>query len=146
MARGREPLLPTLRVKGASLHRLKRFSDPRGNLIVGERGAGLPFVPRRYFFVCDVSSGQVRGEHAHRELEQFLVCVRGQCTVIVDDGERREELVLNDPTVGLYVAPMVWAVQHGYSADGMLLVLASAEYDPGDYIRDYGEFLSAVRR
>ena len=145
-ARSDDPPLRKLRVKGASLHRLKLVSDERGNLIVAELGAGLPFVARRYFMVCDVSSGRVRGEHAHRKLEQFLVCLRGQCSVIVDDGARREELVLNDPTIGLYVAPMVWAVQHGYSPDGMLLVLASAEYDPADYIRDYDDFLRAVRR
>ena len=138
--------LQELQVNGASLHRLKLVADERGNLIVGELDAGLPFVVRRYFVVCDVSSGRVRGEHAHRELEQFLVCLRGRCSVIVDDGVRREELVLSDPTIGLYVGPMVWAVQHGYSPDGLLLVLASAEYDPADYIRDYDEFLRAVRR
>ena len=41
---------------------------------------------------------------------------------------------------------MVWTVQYKYSEDAMLLVLASEEYDPEDYIRDYDEFLVEVRK
>lgn len=138
--------LPSLAVKGAVLYRQKLVKDVRGNLTVGEAGEGLPFVPRRYFIVTDVPNARVRGEHAHRTLEQFLVCVRGRCSVIVDDGAQREEVLLDRSDVGLYVPPMVWAVQYKYSQDAMLLVLASAEYDPDDYIRDYDEFLSALSR
>ena len=138
--------LPKLRVKGASLHRLTLVKDVRGNLTVGEIGAGLPFVPRRYFVVSDVPNTRVRGEHAHRKLKQYLVCLRGQCSVIVDDGVRREEIALDTPEVGLYVPPMVWAVQYRYSPDAVVLVLASAEYDARDYIRDYEDFLQAVKR
>jgi UDP-2-acetamido-3-amino-2,3-dideoxy-glucuronate N-acetyltransferase len=138
--------LPKLRVKGASLHRIALVKDVRGNLSVGEIGAGLPFVPRRYFVVSDVPNARVRGEHAHRRLKQYLVCLRGQCSVIVDDGARREEIVLDTPEVGLYVPPLVWAVQYKYSPDAVVLVLASAEYDAGDYIRDYEDFRRAVRR
>ena len=74
-----------------------------------------------------------------------MVCLRGRCSVIVDDGSTRAEIVLDTPELGLYVAPMVWAVQQYYAQDAMLLVLASAEYDAADYIRDYDEFLVAAR-
>jgi acetyltransferase-like isoleucine patch superfamily enzyme/dTDP-4-dehydrorhamnose 3,5-epimerase-like enzyme len=128
-------------VRGVAMHRLPRVEDMRGNLSVGEFGRHLPFVPRRYFVVFDVPSAEVRGEHAHRSCHQFLVCVHGMVSVVVDDGARREEYRLDAPELGLYVPPMVWATQYRYSADAVLLVLASAPYDAGDYVRDYDEFL-----
>lgn len=136
----------TLAVKSVVLYPLSLVRDIRGNLSVAEIGKGLPFVPRRYFVITDVPNDKVRGEHAHRKLRQFLVCLRGQCAVVVDDGKRREEIILASPEFGLYVPPMVWAAQYKYSADAVLMVLASAEYDPADYIRDYDEFLRMIRR
>ena len=135
-----------LAVKGVVLHRLATIRDMRGNLSVGEIGKGLPFAPRRYFVISDVPNDKVRGEHAHRKLKQFLVCLRGRCAIVVDDGRRREEVVLDGPQAGLYVPPLVWAVQYKYSVDAVLLVLASANYDADDYIRDYDEFLRLIRR
>jgi acetyltransferase-like isoleucine patch superfamily enzyme/dTDP-4-dehydrorhamnose 3,5-epimerase-like enzyme len=133
-------------VGGVTLHRLVRVDDLRGTLSAAEFPAPIPFLPKRYFMVFDVPSKEVRGEHAHRRCHQFLVCARGSLTVVVDDGEMSEEIVLDAPNLGLYIAPMVWAVQYGYSADGLLLVLASEHYDPADYIRDYDEFQAAIRR
>jgi dTDP-4-dehydrorhamnose 3,5-epimerase-like enzyme len=91
-----------------------------------------------------VPGREVRGAHAHRECEQFLICVHGSVRVAVDDGENRAEVTLSDPTEGIYVPPLVWASQFRYSPDAVLLVLASHPYDAADYIRDYGEFLAAV--
>jgi UDP-2-acetamido-3-amino-2,3-dideoxy-glucuronate N-acetyltransferase len=131
-------------VGGARLHAMPRIEDLRGVLTFGETGAQLPFTPQRFFVVYDVPSTRVRGEHAHRALHQFLVCVRGSCTIMLDDGVRRDEVVLDHATVGLHIPPMVWAVQYKYSADALLLVLASDRYDEHDYIRDYDEFLRIV--
>ncbi len=136
---------PVLEVRGVRMVRLKRVRDPRGNLVAAEIGRGLPFPPRRCFVISDVPNHRVRGEHAHRALEQLLVCVKGRVSVMVDDGERREELLLDDPSLGLYIPPRVWAAQHGYSLDAVLMVFASAEYDATDYIRDYSEFLRLAR-
>ncbi len=97
-----------------------------------------------YFVVYDVPGKDVRGEHAHRRCRQFLICLRGSLSVVVDDGRSSEEIVLDQPSVGLYLPPMVWAVQYRYSTDAMLLVFASEHYDATDYIRDYDEFLSAL--
>jgi hypothetical protein len=96
--------------------------------------------------VFDVPGREIRGEHAHRRCHQFLIAARGSLAVVVDDGTAREEIPLEAPTVGLYVPPMVWAVQYKYSPDALLLVFASDAYDPDDYIRDYDEFLGALRR
>ena len=118
--------------------------DLRGALTFGEIGAHLPFVPKRFFVVYDVPSRQVRGEHVHKELHEFLVCVKGSCHVMLDDGDAREEVTLDSPTVGLHVPPRIWTVQYKYSKDAILLVLASDVYVAGDYIRSYPEFLSFI--
>jgi acetyltransferase-like isoleucine patch superfamily enzyme len=132
-------------VAGVTLRRLPLIQDMRGNLIAGEVGRALPFTPQRYFIVLDVPSAEVRGEHAHRKCHQFLVCVRGAVTVVVDDGSRREEFRLDSPELGLHVPPLTWATQYGYSPDSALLVFASEHYDAADYIRDYDQFLALVR-
>jgi UDP-2-acetamido-3-amino-2,3-dideoxy-glucuronate N-acetyltransferase len=134
------------KVRGVLLYRLPIITDLRGSLSVGEIGKGLPFEPKRYFTVFDVPSREVRGEHAHRALQQFFVCLKGDCALVVDDGYQREELLLDSPALGIYVAPMVWGVQYKFSSDAILLVLASEKYDPEDYIRDYEQFENLVRR
>ncbi|MBN2370310.1 MAG: WxcM-like domain-containing protein [Vicinamibacteria bacterium] len=133
------------KVRGVWLRRLRRVDDLRGQLLVGELGSGLPFVPSRFFVVFDVPSREVRGECAHRQLSQFLVCLRGSVRIVVDDGRNRQELLLDDQRVGLHVEPLVWCAQYRFSADALLLVLASREYDPDDYIREYAEFSAAVQ-
>ena len=119
-----------VRVKGVSVHEVKLASDMRGSLAVAELGAGLPFAPKRFFTVFDVPSRQVRGEHAHLTLHQFLVCLRGECSVVVDDGDSREEILLDTPRIGVHIQPMVWGIQYKFSPDAILLVLASDAYEP----------------
>jgi serine acetyltransferase len=133
------------RVAGVTLHRLPQVDDLRGNLSFGEIGDQVPFAVKRYFVVYGVASKNIRGEHAHRALHQFLICVHGRCHVVADDGENRQEFVLDRPSLGLHVPPMVWASQYKYSDDAVLLVLASESYDPASYIRDYSEFVRLVQ-
>lgn len=129
-----------LSVRGAALHELPTLLDLRGALTVGEAGAQLPFTPQRFFVVYDVPSAEVRGEHAHRALHEFLVCLRGNCSVALDDGVHTEEVVLDSPTVGLHIPPDTWRMHYKYSPDALLLVLASHPYDAADYIREYAAF------
>ena len=129
-------------VEGVKLYNLPFVADLRGNLSVGEFGKNLPFTPKRYFLVFDVPSNKVRGEHAHKECHQFLLCIHGTCSVVVDDGKRRQEIELDRPSKGIHLPPMVWGIQYKYSKDAVLLVFASEYYDPDDYIRDYDQFLS----
>jgi hypothetical protein len=132
-------------VEGASLVRLHMVEEARGLLTVGEVGRQLPFEPRRYFVISNVPDENVRGEHAHLELQQFLVCLAGSVVAEVDDGTHRRAVRLDTPRVGLHMAPMVWGAQHHYSHDAVLLVLASHEYDAADYVREYARF-SQLRR
>ena len=132
-------------VKGVMVHHLPRVPDIRGSLTVGEFDRSIPFTAKRYFMVFDVPSVETRGEHAHRECHQFLICVRGSCAVVADDGTHRQEFQLDRPDVGLHLSPMVWGIQYKYSADAVLLVFASHYYDSSDYIRNYADFLALVK-
>jgi acetyltransferase-like isoleucine patch superfamily enzyme/dTDP-4-dehydrorhamnose 3,5-epimerase-like enzyme len=133
-------------VAGARIYQMPLVTDLRGCLSFGEYDRHLPFVVQRYFIIFNVPTKEVRGEHAHRRLHQFLICVKGACSVVVDDGDARDELLLDRADVGLYVPPMVWTTQYKYSQDAVLLVLASDAYDPDDYIRNYDEFLKALEQ
>jgi UDP-2-acetamido-3-amino-2,3-dideoxy-glucuronate N-acetyltransferase len=137
-------ITPTL-VRGVDVYEFPWVKDPRGDLTVGEFESGFPFRPKRYFIISGVPSGEIRGEHAHKECHQFLVCAYGQCSVTVDDGKNQLEVQLNRPNLGIYVPPMIWGRQWQYSADAALLVYASELYDPADYIREYDAFVTAVR-
>jgi len=136
---------PESAVRSVRLFELDQFQDLRGQLAVAELGRQLPFSPRRVFFVFGVPTREVRGEHAHLRLHQFLVCVHGECSVVLDDGSSREEIRLDSPRRGLHIPPLVWGTQYKFSPDAVLAVLASAEYDEADYVRDYEEYLALVR-
>ncbi|WP_256672320.1 WxcM-like domain-containing protein [Pseudomonas sp. ANT_J12] len=134
----------TTSVAGVTLHNLHNVQDKRGNLSMGEFGRNIPFMVSRYFLVYNVPAGEVRGDHAHFRCHQFLVAVKGTVHVIADDGVNREEFVLDRADKGLHLPPMTWGIQHKYSADAVLLVLASDYYDNEDYVRSYEEFISHV--
>jgi len=133
-------------VKGVGLHRIKKVHDLRGNLSVGEFSRDIPFEVKRYFLVFDVPSAATRGEHAHHTCHQFLLCVKGSCAVVADDGRQRQEYRLDSPDLGIHLPPMTWGIQYKYSADAVLLVFASEHYDADDYIRSYDDFLTLARR
>jgi len=133
-------------VKGVKVYNLPIVIDMRGSLSAAEYGQHLPFMPKRYFLVFDVKSREIRGEHAHRTLHQFLVCIKGSCALVVDDGNNNQEILLGRPNIGVHLPPMVWGIQYKYSPDAVLMVLASDIYKADDYIRDYDEFLGATKK
>lgn len=134
-----------LDVGGCELWRLPHFEDLRGSIVPLEFANDLPFAPQRSFCVYDVTNQRVRGEHAHRLCRQLLIAAHGQLAVVVDDGRKREEVVLDDPTVGLLIPPMVWGIQYKFEPGTVLLVFASRAYEAEDYIRDYETFSALVR-
>ena len=141
-----EEAVEALSVDGVTVHRLQVVRDLRGGMTVGEFERSVPFAVRRYYVIYDVPTSEVRGEHAHRECHGFLVCLHGTCSVVVDDGARREEVLLDSPEIGLYRPPMIWSTQYKYTRDAVLLIFASHYYDAGDYIRSYDEFLAERRK
>jgi hypothetical protein len=142
--RTRVEIVP-LEVGQAAIYRMPQVLEAsRGNLTVGEIERDLPFAPKRYFAIYDVPSAKLRGEHAHRECHQFLICLKGSCRALLDDGENRQDVLLSRPDIGLYLPPMIWGTQYDYTRDAVLLVFASHAYDNADYIRDYETFRAAL--
>jgi acetyltransferase-like isoleucine patch superfamily enzyme/dTDP-4-dehydrorhamnose 3,5-epimerase-like enzyme len=134
------------RIRGVKLDKLPLISDIRGDLSVAEFERVIPFQAKRYFLVFNVPGKHVRGEHAHKKCEQYLICVKGSIKVMVDDGKNREEYLLNSPNLGLFIPNMIWATQYHYSSDAILLVFASDYYDTADYIRDYQSYFYLVNQ
>jgi dTDP-4-dehydrorhamnose 3,5-epimerase-like enzyme len=132
-------------VRGVTLHRLPEVRDDRGLLSICELSRCVPFEVRRYFVVSAAANAS-RGTHAHRALHQFLTCIHGHCRAIADDGEVRQEFLLDSPSIGLYLPPMTWGTQYRFSRGAVLLVLASAEFEDADYICEYPEFLDLAKR
>jgi UDP-2-acetamido-3-amino-2,3-dideoxy-glucuronate N-acetyltransferase len=132
----------SVRVSGVRLLELPKISGENGSLIVAELGGGLPFAAERMFTLLGIPAGEARGIHAHRSCQQFLMCMTGSVTAVVDDGTEHQEFLLDRPTLGLYMPALTWGTQYNYSADAMLVVLASEPYDAADYIEDYDEFVA----
>ena len=127
---------------GATLYEIPYFADARGAMNVLEIARELPFGCQRIFYTYTVPEGSVRGEHAHKKCEQFLISIRGKVSVSVDNGETRDEFMLDTPSKGLHLPAGCWGEQFGHSPDSILLVMASLPYDNADYIRSYDEFLA----
>jgi hypothetical protein len=135
-----------LGVGDSALFLMRRISDARGELTVGEVPTEVPFSPTRYFVVFGVPSLELRGEHAHKKCQQFLMCLHGTCRVLLDDGHNRCEVSLDRPDMGVFMPAMIWGTQYRYSPDAVLLVFASRPYEADDYIRDYDDFLTQLNR
>ena len=123
----------------------KTLGDDRGSLIALEENYNTPFEIKRVYYIFDTKEGVRRGFHAHIDLKQMAICVKGSCTFVLDDGEKREEIRLNSPNQGLLIEGLIWREMYDFSPDCVLLVLASEHYDEDDYIRDYGEFLEELK-
>lgn len=120
--------------------KLSKIKDRRGNLSVIEKDV-IPFQSKRVYYLYDVPSGAKRGGHAHKDLQQFVIALSGSFDIILDDGKIRERVTLNRPDEGLLIENGTWREMENFSSGGICLVLASAEFDEEDYIRDYEEFL-----
>lgn len=123
----------------------QQHGDHRGQLVALEKNKEIPFEIKRVYYMYDTVSGVRRGYHAHKALQQVLICVHGSCKIHLDDGNDTAEVILDKPYEGLYVTNNMWREMYDFSLDAVLLVLASEYYDEADYIRNYQEFLSFVR-
>lgn len=120
------------------------LGDARGSLCVIEGGRDTPFPIARVYYIFGTEVGVARGFHAHLALRQLAVCVRGSCTMILDDGDNRSRVTLDRPDMGLTIGPMIWREMHDFSEDAVLMVLADRAHDEADYIRDYDTFVAMV--
>ncbi len=120
------------------------IGDERGSLISLEANKNVPFDTRRVYYIFDTKRDVHRGFHAHKKLEQVLICVSGSCDVLLDNGSEKEVVKLNKKNEGLYIGTMIWREMFNFSPDCVLMVLASDYYDESEYIRNYEEFLGLV--
>ncbi len=116
-----------------------------GSLVALEENKNIPFDIRRVYYIYDTKKDLVRGMHSHKALQQVLICVKGSCTVSLDDSLEKAEVVLDAPNKGLLVRSNVWREMYDFSPDCVLMVLADKHYDEADYIRDYQDFLRYIR-
>jgi dTDP-4-dehydrorhamnose 3,5-epimerase-like enzyme len=119
--------------------------DERGQLVALEEFKDIPFTIKRVYYMYETMEGVVRGHHAHKSLEQILICIHGSCKIRLDNGIEEKVVPLEKPYEGLYVANNMWREMFDFSSDAVLLVLASELYDETDYIRDYDEFIKFVQ-
>lgn len=125
-------------------YKLQRHGDYRGSLVALEEMKDVPFEVKRVYYAFDTKPGVVRGNHAHKSLEQLMVCVKGSLKLTLDDGTDRQSIVLDNPYEGVYIANNMWREMSDFSDDCVMMVFASKFYDENDYIRDYDEFLRFV--
>lgn len=132
-------------MNGYKIVDFKTLGDERGSLIAIEQGYNTPFEIKRVYYIFDTKKDVERGFHAHINLKQMAIVVKGSCTFVLDNGKTREEIKLNNPNQGLFIEGLIWREMKDFSPDCVLLVLASEYYDESDYIRDYDFFLKRVK-
>lgn len=128
-------------IKKISLHSL---GDDRGQLISLEGNQTIPFAVKRVYYIFNTKPLVRRGFHAHKKLEQVLICTSGSCNILLDDGKKKEVAYLSCPNEALFIGPMIWHEMYDFTEDCVLMVIASEHYDENDYIRDYNVFLNKV--
>ena len=121
---------------------LPKIEDPRGNLSFIEEEGHIPFKIERVYWVFDVPGGQVRGGHAFKTQQEFIVALSGSFDVVIEDGRHKQKYHLNRSYFGLYVPAGFWRQMEEFSTNSLALVASSTRYDPNDYIRDYEQFLA----
>lgn len=132
-------------MNGYQLIDFDTIGDERGSLIVIEGNENIPFDVKRVYYIYDTKKDVIRGKHAHRKLEQMIICTSGSCDFILDNGKDRETVHLDNPAQGLYIKHNIWREFTNFSPDCVVMVLASEHYDEADYIRNYEEFLKICR-
>lgn len=120
--------------------------DHAGKLVALEKGEDFPFDIKRVYYIWGTDKDAIRGRHAHRKLEQVIVCTSGSCDFILDDGHERTTVHLDNPAVGLHIKSNIWREFTNFSSDCVVMVLASEHYDESDYIRNYEQFKKAVSK
>lgn len=125
-------------------YEFQKHGDERGMLVALEEGKDIPFEIKRVYYIYDTLTGVRRGFHAHKNLKQILICVKGSCKLHLDNGYETAEVVLDKPYEGIYIENNIWREMYDFSKDAVLMVLASELYNESDYIRNYQDFIEFI--
>lgn len=139
---GIKKIMSKISVKNSGYVELKLVHDSRdGNLVILEALRDIPFNIKRLYYITNLeNSVSVRGQHAHRELEQIIFCIQGSFTLGLDDGQMKQKILMNRVNVGVRLGKMLWHTMEDFSNGCVILVVADGYYDETDYIRDYKQF------
>ncbi|MFD2442769.1 sugar 3,4-ketoisomerase [Bacillus sp. CGMCC 1.16607] len=129
-------------LKKSELTNFAKIEDVRGILISLEALRDIIFEIKRVYYIYNTKANLSRGFHAHKNLQQQIICVSGSCEVVLDNGKEKRCYHLNEPHQGLFVDKMIWHEMHNFSENCVLIVLASDYYNEEDYIRDYEDFIA----
>ncbi|MDM1721937.1 MULTISPECIES: sugar 3,4-ketoisomerase [Acinetobacter] len=124
---------------------LQTHGDDRGALIALEQDKNIPFPIKRVYYIFNTKEGVIRGFHAHKELKQVAIAVKGSCRFLLDDGNEKVSILLDNAAQGLLIESCIWREMSDFSEDCVLMVLADNFYNENDYIRDYEEFLKTIK-
>jgi hypothetical protein len=127
-------------LKKVRLINLPRIKDPRGNLSFFENNNQIPFKIKRTYWIYDVPGGEVRGGHAFKESEEFIIALSGSFDIVLHDGISEKKINLNRSYYGLYVPKLLWRSLENFSTNSLALIVSSIGYDSYDYIRDFNDF------
>ncbi|MBW8185201.1 sugar 3,4-ketoisomerase [Shewanella nanhaiensis] len=126
------------------LIQFQSHGDERGSLVSLEDHKNIPFTIKRVYYLFNTKDDVRRGFHAHKKLKQLAVVLKGSCRFLLDDGKEKIDILLDNPSQGLYIESFLWREMYDFSEDCVLLVLADSFYDESDYIRDYQDFIEIV--
>lgn len=124
----------------------QQHGDERGQLVSIEEMKDIPFDIKRVYYMYDTVPGVRRGYHAHKKLEQILVCINGSCKILLDNGIEKKVVSLEKRYEGVYVPPGIWREMYDFTEGTVLMAIVSELYSEEDYIRDYNEFLKAIEK
>ena len=124
---------------------LPKILDRRGNLSFAEEDNHIPFKINRVYWIYDVPGGKIRGSHAFKESEEFIIALSGSFDVVLHDGKKESKYFLNRSYYGLYVPKMTWRRIENFSTNSLALVLASTIFRESDYIRNFSEFKALIK-
>ncbi len=127
-------------------YQFQQHGDERGQLVSLEEFTDIPFEIKRVYYMYDTVKSVSRGHHAHKNLEQILICIHGSCKVLLDNGKEKKNVFLEKPYEGLYVPSNVWREMYDFSTDAVLMCLASDIYRESDYIRKYEDFIEYLKK
>lgn len=135
-------------VKNSGFIQLQSVVDERdGHLNIMEAGKHIPFPIKRVYYINHLENCvSVRGRHAHRELRQAIFCINGSFMLSLDDGSRKQDIMMWRDNVGVHLGPMLWHTMHSFSSGCVILVVAGDVYNEADYIRNYDEFLKLAAK
>lgn len=133
-----------IKTKFSNIIEIPQIED-EGFLCFAEEHSQIPFQIKRIYYIYDVINNASRGFHAHKKTKQVLFCIRGSIKIILDNGQMREEILINKPNQGVFLDKMMWHEMHDFTKDTVLLVTASEKFNESDYIRNYSLFLHLAK-